>query len=57
MIVLLSVRVGDIILGIEDKLINSKEELKHYISHHHVRGTKIKFKVLGNGKPIDIELV
>jgi S1-C subfamily serine protease len=46
---------GDIILVIEDKPINSKEELKHYISHHHVQGTKTKFKVLRNGKPIDIE--
>jgi hypothetical protein len=48
---------GDIIIGVEDNAINTKEELKHYLSQYHVQGTKIKFKVLRNGKPIDIELV
>ena len=48
---------GDIILGIEDKTINNKEELTDYMSHYHKPETQIKFKVLRNKKPIEITLV
>jgi hypothetical protein len=48
---------GDIIISIDDKPINNMEELKEYISHYHIPGTKIKFIVLRNGKPIEIVLV
>jgi S1-C subfamily serine protease len=48
---------GDIILGMDDNAISNKEELIDYISHYHVPGTQIKFRVLRDGKPIDIVLV
>jgi len=47
---------GDVITGVEDKAINNKEELMEYLSLYHVPGTKIKFNVLRNGKPIEIAL-
>jgi hypothetical protein len=49
--------IGDIIKGIEDIPLNNAEELKHYLSLYHLRGTKIKFNVVRNGKPVDVELV
>lgn len=52
-----AVLIGDIIKGIEDIPLNNAEELKHYLSFYHLRGTKIKFSVVRNGIPVDVELV
>jgi S1-C subfamily serine protease len=48
---------GDIISGIEDTPLNNIEEMKNYLVQYHTQGTKIKFNVLRDGKPVDIELV
>ena len=48
---------GDIISGIEDTPLNNIEEMKNYLIQYHTQGTKIKFNVLRDGKPVDIELV
>jgi hypothetical protein len=33
------------------------EELRFYLSHYHLQDTKIKFNLLRNGKPIEIDLI
>jgi hypothetical protein len=48
---------GDIIIAVEDKTINNMRELTEYLSLYHKPGTKIKFRVLRNRKPIEIALV
>ena len=48
---------GDVIVSVEDKSVDNIEDLKDYISHYHISGKQIKFTVLRNGKPIDIDLV
>ncbi len=48
---------GDIIIAVDDKTINNMRELTGYLSLYHKPGTKIKFRVLRNRKPIEIALV
>jgi S1-C subfamily serine protease len=48
---------GDVIIGVENKLINTVEDFLEYFEYYHEKGTKIRFKVLRGGKPIEIALV
>jgi len=47
---------GDIIIEVDDKTINSRKDLEDFISHYHLPDTSIKFRILRNGKPIEIAL-